>query len=926
MIDPVAKTVSAPVLALAGMLSVFASDNLDSRRPYEIVRAGRVSDDRPPLAPMTDAANWTVETENAIASVTGAVDRALFGDGVLRLTYRATGPNPRVYITARKPVALPPGCDTISLWVYGNNNYGKPADTPGVSINAFVRGPEGRERQFQFAHVHHKEWFKFIFRLPGYARQAIKDGGELVKIMVHGGTNATDRTIDLTSLCLYREEFKNLDFPPRAKRGVQVFPDAPQGLNTGSGRLPFPNVSTTVVPPGKRDDSIEFRHGDDPLDWDRLEVCVDGGEWFRFAEGGGIFPVSARKNAKVKFRRIGNSFVADVSVKGGEVEEVRFGGARFPASAERITVPYLTYGFVGPTNRPAVVASRLSGKPFFMAAHFDWTQSNASEPLFCGAPSGGVVPANGGVAYRLKTDGGRNDVHERFVWTFSRRFDGVLPNIPNPASPWKRVTGSRVWAVYGASPDREKDYAYWKGEVRSGLTRLAVTDHETMWRDGNESFTFRTETAPAKGGDEVQLKYTRRMIDELGLVYGPYNNFTDFAPVNANWSPDLVSLDTDGHPKHAWYRCYQPKPVFAVAACERLAPAIQEKFRFNTAYCDVHTAVSPWRRTDYDHRTPGAGTFSQVFYAYGEIMMLQKQAWNGPVYSEGNMHWLYSGLTDGNYAQDRGYRIHKMPWLVDFDLLRIHPLECNFGMGSPDMFYFHEIPADREAALDRFLTATVAFGHSGFLVRWGMGAHFHSYFMIQAIAARYTLAKAVNIRYGDRDGKLHPTSAAVLNGAYRRNQIVVNYDDGTFVAANGSTNENFVVEFNRGSMTLPPNGFFAVSGEVKVFSALKSGRRADLSVSPEYVYLNGRGEFARFSEGGSDGKLVRLLRKDGDEELITSGATAVELPYAAKRIVEVGFAYDTAKEVPFDVYSGRSVFKCRSGRNYYKVEKIKESE
>ena len=38
----------------------------------------------------------------------------------------------------------------------------------------------------------------------------------------------------------------------------------------------------------------------------------------------------------------------------------------------------------------------------------------------------------------------------------------------------------------------------------------------------------------------------------------------------------------------------------------KLAPQIQAKFGENHSYCDVHTAVTPFSRVDYDHRVPGA--------------------------------------------------------------------------------------------------------------------------------------------------------------------------------------------------------------------------------------------------------------------------------------------------------------------------------
>ena len=82
--------------------------------------------------------------------------------------------------------------------------------------------------------------------------------------------------------------------------------------------------------------------------------------------------------------------------------------------------------------------------------------------------------------------------------------------------------------------------------------------------------------------------------DTLGFVYGPYNNYTDFAPVNEFWNEDLRRRALpDNQWQTAWMRCYAPKPARAVEFEARLAPIIQEKFHFSTAYCDVHTAVAP---------------------------------------------------------------------------------------------------------------------------------------------------------------------------------------------------------------------------------------------------------------------------------------------------------------------------------------------
>lgn len=312
----------------------------------------------------------------------------------------------------------------------------------------------------------------------------------------------------------------------------------------------------------------------------------------------------------------------------------------------------------------------------------------------------------------------------------------------------------------------------------------------------------------------------------------------------------------------------------------RLAPQIQAKFHFSTAYCDVHTAVAPWDRVDYDARVPGAGTLSAVFYAFGEIMLLQKQAWNGPVYSEGNNHAFYCGLTDGNYGQDQAYRPADNPWLVDFDLRKLHDLCCNFGMGSPDMFYAGKRPSqttpdEKDAWLDRFLAATVAFGHPGFLVfEGGTKNALRSYYMLQQLHSRYCLASAKEIRYADASGLLLDTSTAVASGAFTRSQIVTRYSDGTVTAANGHRSERMKVKANGRDLDLPPNGYcgWTDDGSIDVWSRDLDGQRADYADTPAYLYIDGRHHFVRAAKAAGNGIGICRVLPDAYEILLHDGA------------------------------------------------------
>ena len=654
-----------------------------------------------------------------------------------------------------------------------------------------------------------------------------------------------------------------------------------------------------------------------PADQSRFPIqpCVDGGVYLQTARGPALPEHAEHLGARLEndtvesrwklsaqgvsvevtyaYRIWNKSLVMDVLVPGGGVAEVRFGRARGPGldNPRLVTNPF----YPADGGRPAVVVSGSPESPLFLTGNVDWYRSNGSILWAANSISAGEVTYNGGTRYVPLTNGKRNDCFERFFLTVSPHYEEVLPSIPNPPSPWRHITGTRLWRAHGAS-NREQDARYWSEVHRYGITQMVVTDHETLWRDEGESFTFRTRTAPGKGGDASAYDYARLMQDKLGFVYGPYNNFTDFAPVNEFWNFDMVARDPNNQLQHAWMRCYAPKPARAVEYCARLAPQIQAKFRFSTAYCDVHTAVAPWHRVDYDPRAPGAGTFAAVFYSYGEIMLLQKQAWQGPVYSEGNYHCFYMGLTDGNYGQDQSYRPAENPWLVDFDLRHMHDLGCNFGMGNLDMFYAsvpqpRSTAEQRDAEIDRFLAATVAFGHPGFLVmEGGYGNALRSYYMLQQLHSRYCLTNVSEIRYVTADGQLLDTSRAVASGAFQRSQVVTRYADGTVTAANGSRSDRLRCEAFGRRLDLPPNGYagWTPDGALDVLSSDVQGHRADYAVTPAYLYVDGRGKFVRFDRAAGNGLgICRFLPTDQFEIILYRDA-------------ECGFAINAASAVALD--------------------------
>ncbi len=652
-----------------------------------------------------------------------------------------------------------------------------------------------------------------------------------------------------------------------------------------------------------------------------------------------------RVPVKYTLQMLGKSLILETRSVGGTVADVAFGSLCVGdvRSAKLVPIPYYTYGYSGHDRPEAVVFQDSAEQTLFLLGSTDWYLGNGSELYAQSRLERGGAFFNGGVRYNAKTDGSRNDCFERFFLTVSPEFEEVLPTIPNPKSPWISVMGTRQWIAHGAG-DRQKDCEYWYNIHRYGMTEALILDHEVEWRDGGESFTFRTRTAPGKGGDEGQKMYSDFMNRKLGFYYGPYNNFTDFAPVNEYWSVDMVSRDTKSQLMKAWPRCYAPKPTRGVEFCEKLTPINQKKFNFRCAYCDVHTAVSPWSRVDYDARVPGAGTYAATFYAYGEIMLLQKKGWNGPVYSEGPMHYLYLGVNDGSYAQDQGYNIPENPWLVDFDLLKMHSLGCGFGMGNPSMFYpgrnsFAGLTdAQKTERMDRFFAATLAFGHPGFLsVQSGIQTTWRGYFNLLALHSRYTQVPPESIRYCGPDGKLYTTSEALAADVYKRSQVVVKYTDGTVVCANGSTSEPMKTTVDGREIELVPTAYTGWSpleesdfSEIYTYSGLQDGTRCDYAVSPDYIFLDGRDSFQKFPLACGSGAGVCRKVDENHWEIITlsDAQMGFRIPKKSVKPAAAALAHDGSKIGKAEVFQSRGYFYVKPVKDAfsYVVETVSESE
>ncbi len=496
------------VLATVGF-----GDDTVGQRPYEMEWASRITDTREALIDFENVVDWQTECHNSTAEFSGSREQQLWGRHVGKLVYRGTSNRPQIIVRPSQPVELTTPFDCLNLWVYGNNwGWHPDPTTPPVEIRVLLQSDTGVQVPIAMGRVRWKEWWLMHQHLTKEQLNQLGVSPYFVGLEVAFGTNEEERTIFFDNLTVYKELLPQLVFEARPHRGIDLPPGQTVGLNQGPGQLPFPTRAETILPDnltGNFQVSLQemgtdfvFRYqGDDgqliyryrpdsgtlgdvsaqwadrgqllrPLDqggvrfWSKNDTAVVP-ETLQLVrcqrEGDAVVSVwncrlgSRQAEVTYRFQLWQKSLVIDVRSDTGEMGEFHVGRVVGSQRPRLVTVPYLT----GAEQRPAVLVSGPETAPLFISSLVDHCRSNSSELWFANRvletdADAWIAIQNGGSRYLPKTDGVRNPCFERLFLTVSPRFEEVLPNIPNPASPWKSVTGQRVWRAHGASDRRAR--------------------------------------------------------------------------------------------------------------------------------------------------------------------------------------------------------------------------------------------------------------------------------------------------------------------------------------------------------------------------------------------------------------------------------------------------------------------------------------
>ncbi len=899
------------------------------QQPYELTWTQR--EEHPEtLVDFEDLSGWQLELfEGADGELRRSREQQIWGQYVAKFLYSGTGENSRLVGRPPKPIPISKRFDSIELWGYGNRwSWVHDPTTPPADVSILIRDSRGKEFRIQLTDIRWKQWWLIHRQVPKEILNQIVWPASFSGIEISKGSNSGPRYFFCDSLVFYEEELKPLEFKAQPKRNLKPYRGQIVGLNTGPGALPFPTREETILPTnfernyevhvqaiGQNEFELAYDGRDAKVLWRYIPrtgtltdftVSVNGGTTFRPMDGGGIrfndTPqdrvsegelLSARLNGdvvEVKFRHGSRlvdysvrlwqkSLVLDVWCDGGDATELNFGRVTGVSNPRLITVPYLTYR----ETNPRVLMSGPQDRPIFTSIWFDWYRTNASQAFAAKEPriDENTAQINGGMRYIPKTDGSRNNLYERIFVTTSPTYEETLPTTANPPSLRQEEGKQVLWTVSFPRSSFREDHERSRRIRSYGIDKIMQHSHEITWRDEGDSNTMKLRASPQKGGDAALQRYIKAQ-NGLGWLQGVYSNYTDFCTVNTNWSPDWVTRRPDGEWRRAWPRNYMLKPAKAVEFDEYYAKRIKEKFGVKMSYTDVHTTAQPWR-CDFDARVPGAGTMTSLFYAYGQLLLNDQKVY-GPTQSEATFQWLYAGLQSGGYGwvyTDVNLLTH--PLDVSLMLMKIHPLEADYGMGYT--FYYlsrldeewKESPQRRDY-VDLFLSTTIGYGNLGWLVTdwslddpFGVEAMARSYYMMQQLQQQYAFIQPQRIEYASPDGRMLTPSEAHSSGVIADSRLHVKYENGTHVYVNRASKGTWTVKDDRGEpVELPVSGWLVFNSQNGFYelSANVAGRRIDWANTPDYEFLDGRGQWTQHGSLGTTGSVTRRERATGVTELI----------------------------------------------------------
>ncbi len=501
-----------------------------------------------------------------------------------------------------------------------------------------------------------------------------------------------------------------------------------------------------------------------------------------------------------------------------------------PDYRKSVTVPY--YGSV----------TYLPQYRLFTNLCIDYSLSHASELN----PSSAI--------YGALTTGARNAVDETVYYAVSPQLADVLPTPPNPPSPYRGVMSAlTVMDIWGNTFDQNRQLIQ---ELASyGLTNLFTIIHN--WQHGGYDNQLPDVMPPASIlGGLPAMKALVDTAEKLGERIGLHENYVDYYPNAPSYNRANVALGSDGKPVLAWKNLIQSYALamqHTLPIAEHYDSEIEAQLHTNATFEDVCSAVPPWFHVDFNANTAGAGKFHTVISTFTKLWAMYRRHHDGPVLGEGNNHWYWSGLLDGAEAQfGTGWPQadgETAPLAVNFDLLKIHPLELNHGMGYLERWAPQGYAAGWQTrtmtpqVMDRYRAQEIAYGHSAFVPSQLVGNLAYVWQeanLVPPVVRRTAQSPVTRILYR-HDHKWLTFEQMTALGAFCR-RVMIRYKSGVTVKVNGSSNP-WRTSAGSKPVELPSSGWVAYGDGLVASTASYAGITADYAQTARRIYVNARANY-----------------------------------------------------------------------------------
>ena len=513
----------------------------------------------------------------------------------------------------------------------------------------------------------------------------------------------------------------------------------------------------------------------------------------------------------------------------------------FDVSCDKPLLRGLEGGDWGPTLRRRQIPVPYYSNPIWYLAQenlfagslLDWTYSQASSQNRMQA------------SYEPLTDGTRSLLRERLIYTAAWHLDETLPNIPNPPSPFRADLSKRVMLdIWGNTFPSVQ--VHLQTLAADSFGPAAAILH--IWQHGgyDNGLPDHVPANMGQGGDGA-LKSLVQTSQTDNIKMALHENYVDYYPNFPGFTDTDIARAPDSSRVPAWYnpgtkvQSFAVKPTRILPLAMTQGPEVVKRYGSEADYLDVHSAVPPWFHVDFEAGQPGAGKFETVRSAHRALWTYERGLHHGPVFGEGANHWYWSGDLDGVEAQfGQGWpdgQGTSAPLLVDFDLLKIHPLQFNHGMGYYERWWAQGPNAQRGllSLLDQYRMQEAIYGHQGFLggEAWhDPGLSWLESHLMRPLTTHSALADPFAIDYFV-GGRWVDTSAAAKAGDWSR--VRVRYSNGLTVWANSSDTPLTV-----NGVLLPRYGWLATGNGLRVGTYLRQGVISDMAETPDSLFVNAR--------------------------------------------------------------------------------------